>query len=413
MAAQHNPDLPLNSANRKRRRFNWLVSDVLRRVLRFWMEWTARLKGQRFYCRALSGESEYNLTVNCDLTVSCSCQDYDGSGHLGDLNRTSFEEIYFGPVARRFREQLAKGKLPIDTCTRCGDLARVSRKTVKKQVLAVQTPPGEPAARKNDSGLLFARQRIEAQPETFAGPVPRLPYRGMLLENTVRCNIDCIGCDRQSAARIRTSLQMDLDRLRRMADLVSDLQLEQLFYLNLGEPFLSPNIGQELPILRQKNPNCRIVISTNGIVLNTDAKREAALHASHILFSIAGIDDPMLKKYERYGSFQKAYGNMKALVEYRNARGLKTPLLEWKYLLFNWNDRRKTIERAVQMAKEAGVDFISFWPTNNPFYGFSFRYRLGLLNGIGVKCWKGREVDLRPPASAAVPLPVSQPQPRE
>lgn len=404
IAAQHNSEQPFNPAKPKRRRFNWLVSDVLRRFLKLRMEWSARFKGQRFYCRALSGESEYNLTVNCDLTVSCSCQDYDGSGHLGDLNRSSFEEIYYGPVARRFREQLAKGKLPIDTCTRCGDLARVSRRSVKTQVLGVAADE-KGSGRKHDSGLLFARQPVASPPETFAGPVPRLPFRGMLLENTVRCNIDCIGCDRQSAARIRSSLQMDLERLTRMADLVSDLGLEQLFYLNLGEPFLSPNIGQELPILRGKNPNCRIVISTNGIVLNNDVKREAALHASHILFSIAGIDDAMLKKYERYGNFQKAYGNMKAMVEYRNARGLKAPLLEWKYLLFNWNDRRSTIDRAVEMAREAGVDFISFWPTNNPFYGFSFRYRLGFLDDVGVKCWKGREIDLRQP-EARLEAPV-------
>jgi hypothetical protein len=71
-------------------------------------------------------------------------------------------------------------------------------------------------------------------------------------------------------------------------------------------------------------------------------------------------------------------------------------------LLFNWNDRRKTIERAIEMAKEAGVDAISFWPTTNPFYGFSYRYRLGFLNDIGVGTWKGRELDLRPAAKAAV-----------
>jgi len=243
--------------------------------------------------------------------------------------------------------------------------------------------------------------RTPAAPQLFAGPEPRLPYRGMLLENTVRCNIDCIGCDRQSAARIRTTLQMDMAKLSRMADLVHELGLQQLFYLNLGEPFLSPNIGQELPLLREKNPDCRIVISTNGIVLNTDAKREAALSASHLLFSIAGINDPMLKKYEHYGSFEKAYGNMKALVDYRNARGLSRPLVEWKYLLFNWNDRRRAIERAIEMAKEARVDAISFWPTNNPFYGYSFRYRLGLLDHVGIKSWKGREVDLRSEPGAA------------
>jgi uncharacterized Fe-S cluster-containing radical SAM superfamily protein len=375
MATPHNPEKPV--PNRKRRRFNWIISDLLRRFLTARYEWGARLRGERFYCKVLSGESEYNLTVNCDLTVSCNCQDYDGSGHLGDLNRNTFRDVYYGPVAQRFREELAKGKLPIKTCARCGDLARVPKSQVRKTDLGV-----------------------------IAGPEPKLPHRGMLLENTVRCNIDCIGCDRQSAARIRTSLQMDLEKLSRMADLVRELGLEQLFYLNLGEPFLSPNIGKELPVLREKNPDCRIVISTNGIVLNTDAKREAALHASHILFSIAGIDDAMLKKYERYGSFEKAYANMKALVDYRNARGLEKPIIEWKYLLFNWNDKRAATDRAIEMAKAANVDMISFWPTNNPFYGYSFRYRLGLLNHIGVACWKGRELDLRNPRGVEANLAV-------
>ncbi len=366
MASSSQPDQPnaLPRPKTKRRRFNWILSDAVRGVLKCYFEWSARFKGQRFYCRALAGESDYNLTINCDLTVSCSCQDYDGSGHIGDLNRNTFKEVYFGPAAQRLRDELAKGRLPLATCTRCVDLARI--------------------------------------PKAKEPPTPQLPHRGMLLENTVRCNIDCIGCDRQSAARIRTNLQMDLEKLSRMADLVRELRLEQLFYLNLGEPFLSPNIGQELPLLRAKNPDCRIVISTNGIVLNTDAKREAALSASHIFFSIAGIDDAMLKKYEHYGSFEKAYANMKAMVEYRNARGLSKPLLEWKYLLFNWNDRRQTIDRAVEMAKDADVDFISFWPTNNPFYGYSYRYRLGLIDRVGVKCWKGVEVDLRHGAAKPV-----------
>jgi hypothetical protein len=103
----------------------------------------------------------------------------------------------------------------------------------------------------------------------------------------------------------------------------------------------------------------------------------------------------MLKKYEKYGNFEKAYNNMKALVEYRNARGLSQPILEWKYLLFNWNDKPAALEQAVEMARAAGVDMISFWPTNNPYFGYSWRYRLGMLDRFGVKCWKGRELDLR------------------
>jgi len=370
---------------KKKRRFNWIVSDYLRRGLKVYYQAQARLKGQRFYCSALQGRGDYNITINSDLTLSCNCQDYDGSGHLGDLRKNSFEEVFFGPKAQEFRQQLAQGRIPICSCTRCGDLKRIARSKVPRELLEGGVEPRPTGAGAGEF----------PHPNETGWPAARLPYRGMQLENTVNCNIDCIGCDRENAALRRTQRQMSLADISRMADLAAELGLQQLFYLNLGEPFLSPAIGQELPLLRQKNPKCRIVIATNGILLNTDAKREAALSASHLFFSIAGINDQMLKKYEHRGSFEKAYENIKALVDYRNARGLSLPLVEWKYLLFNWNDRRPTIERAIEMAREARLDAISFWPTNNPFYGWSWRYRLGKFNDVGIANWKGREVDLR------------------
>jgi len=351
-----NPSTSRRITNPKTR-FNWRVSDFIRRTMVRWFELRAWVTGRNYYCSTLAGEDDYNITVNSDLTVSCSCQDYDGSGHIGDLRKNSFEEIFFGPVAQRFRDELARGKVPIPTCVRC---------------------------------------TIRRLPKKAAQPKPRLPDRGMLLENTVRCNVDCIGCAREGAAAIRTSKQMTLEELSQMGDLVARLGMKQLFYLNLGEPFLSPTICQELPILRAKNPDCRIVVSTNGVLLNTDAKREAALSLSHILFSVHGISEEMSGNYMLRGSFEKAYAAMKAMAAYRDARQRHLPLLEWKYLLFNWNDHPKHIARAIEMAKEIGVDIISFWPTRNPFYGMSWRYHLGMMNDIGVKCWKGREVIFRP-----------------
>ncbi|HXE41666.1 MAG TPA: radical SAM protein, partial [Candidatus Baltobacteraceae bacterium] len=228
-----------------------------------------------------------------------------------------------------------------------------------------------------------------------------LPHRGMLLENTVICNVDCVGCAREGAANIRVKKTMPLEELSQMADLTARLGMERIFYLNLGEPFLSPTICQELPLLRQKNPNAYIRVSTNGILLNTDAKREAALNLSDIQFSIHGISDAMCEKYMMRSSFEKAFDAMKQMVKFRDARGLKMPILEWKYLLFNWNDSPKTIARAIEMAKEAGVDLISFWPTGNPFYGISWRWRIGRFKNVGTESWKGREVILRPEIAAA------------
>ena len=339
-------------------RFNWQVSRVIRWIMSRWFEFRAWTTGRKYYCPALSGESEYSITINSDLTVSCNCQDYDGTGHLGDLRKNSFEEVFFGPVAEKFRAELARGKIPIPTCARC-QLRR-----------------------------LPSRQAV--------APAPELPRRGILLENTVICNVDCIGCGREGAANIRTKKTMPLEELSQMADLTARLKMERIFYLNLGEPFLSPTIGRELPLLREKNPDAYIRVSTNGILLNTDAKREAALQLSDIMFSVHGISDAMCEKYMLRGSFEKAYDAMKKMAAYRDARGLRQPLLEWKYLLFNWNDHPRTIERAIALAREAGVDIISFWPTHNPFYGLSWRYHFGRFNQVGAKSWKGRELVLRP-----------------
>jgi hypothetical protein len=76
---------------------------VIRKVLRVAHETRAAVAGTRFYCQALAGESDYKVSVNSDMTVSCNCQDYDGSGQLGDLRSMTLAQVFAGPVARRFR----------------------------------------------------------------------------------------------------------------------------------------------------------------------------------------------------------------------------------------------------------------------------------------------------------------------
>ena len=138
----------LRKARNPKTRFNWRVSDFIRKITTWWLELRARLTGKKYYCNALVGEADYDITINSDLTVSCNCQDYEGIGHLGDLRKNSFEEVFYGPVAQKFRDDLAKGKIPIPTCVRCGSFRRL---------------------KKNE-----------------APPKPRLPYRGMRIEQRYR-----------------------------------------------------------------------------------------------------------------------------------------------------------------------------------------------------------------------------------
>ncbi|HUI92835.1 MAG TPA: radical SAM protein [Chitinivibrionales bacterium] len=317
------------------------------------VEFRAFVRNESFYCGALCGESDYNISVNSDMTISCHCQGDNREGILGDLSKGDFKSVFFGPTAASFRRSLAKGVLPIATCSRCCEL-----KTVAKSR----------AAEKADASTI---------------PV------GIMVENTVACNLACISCQQQMLEAPRAKRKMTLDDIGRVSSAVRDNNIQKVYFFKYGEPFLSPTVYEELEILRKRNPSLMIIISTNGNLIDTDGKREAALLADHIFFSIDGVTENMVSHYQRGSSFTKAYGNMRDLVHFRNERGLKKPVIDWKYVLFSWNDRPEAIDAAVAKAKECGVDIISFWQTNTPYYGKSFRHH---YRTVAKPCWKGWEI---------------------
>lgn len=338
------------------------VSAGLRKLRQAYRVAKTRLSGKAFLCEALAGNSQINLCINSDLTVSCNCHDVDGSGHIGDLNRQSLEACLAGPVADRFRRQLADGRLPIPMCARCCDLRVIDKSR---------------AARSVD-------QR-------------RLPDF-LMVENTSACNLRCTSCPRTTIRGLRAKPSMSLDDVRKVADELAACGVKQIAYLNLGEPFLSRQIFRELEIIREANPGIVINTSTNGLVIDSDAKRDAALLMDKMQVSIDGISQRMVARYQRGSDFSRAYENMKALVEYRDARGARRPTIIWKYLLFWWNDRKQYLERAIDMAKAANVDGILFEKTVSPFYAVPVRSYLGLHNRIGEDAGGDRFVRLRPEA---------------
>jgi hypothetical protein len=131
------------------------------------------------------------------------------------------------------------------------------------------------------------------------------------------------------------------------------------------------------------------------MALDTEAKRAAALLVDTVYFSMPGDTAATVERYQRGSDFGSMVGNMRDLIALRDRGGLKKPHVEWKYVLFRWNDRPGQIAHAIELARGTGADAISFWPTTVPYYGISWRFRLGMLNHIGEPSWKGREVALK------------------
>jgi len=307
---------------------------LLRRV----REWAARARGRAFGCRALAGSLRAGVFVNCDMTVSCNCQDFDLSGRLGDLRRQRLEDILAGRKAQQFRQMLAAGRLPIPRCAACSALEEL------------------PAA--------------QAQQLARCWTMPR----GLGVENTVVCNLRCRSCCRRQVMQRRARHRLSLADLQEVSRTLARLGATFCAYYNLGEPFASPTILAELEILRQHNPQLEIFSSTNGLLLDDDQKQQAALLMDHLVFSIDGISTPMVQRYQRGGDFDRAYENLRALVARRNAQGRRRPLIAWKYVVFRWNHHPRTIRRALEMAELAGVDYFQLTFARTPLTGVSWRF---------------------------------------
>ena len=332
------------------------------------------LPGRAYYCKALTGESDYNICINSDLTVSCNCMDYDASGHIGDLKESSFEEIFEGDTAQNFRDQLATGKLPISQCSGCFDLQATSRKKAKEKA-------------KNW----------------------KIPHKGIMVENTVVCNFACIACDRsivstrqsengRSGGRLMSSKDIEL-----VAKVVQKHSIERVYYFNQGEPFLSRDILKEMQILRKHNPDTKILVSTNGTFIEGEDKLQAAMLFDVIFLSIDGSSQKTVEIYQVGGTFERSLENMRRLVAYRDERKLSKPSIEWKYVVFEWNDSEEEINRAISLAKKANIDKLSFVKGGMPDQkGESRRFITSpFFRNLGTPGWQGRELIFRTPSTDA------------
>jgi uncharacterized Fe-S cluster-containing radical SAM superfamily protein len=301
------------------------------------VEWTAALRGKRFSCSHLFAGDE--LCINSDMTVACSCLDEDQSTVLGSLTEHGLADIAAGPIARRFREELARGRLPVAACRFCPGLQIVDE------------------------------ARVTGISECSLAP------RSIFVENTVSCNLHCTSCPRTTLLK-RSQTGMSLEDIRNVARAISQYRVQNVWFYNWGEPFLSPTIDQELRVLRDLNPNVAIRLSTNGLLVDSDKKRDAALLTNHVMFSIFGSTQESLVRYQRGGNFERSFTNMKELVRYRDLKNRASTRIEWKYVLFRWNDSEELIRRAIELAAQAGVDVLSFRLTALPGRGISYRFFL-------------------------------------
>jgi MoaA/NifB/PqqE/SkfB family radical SAM enzyme len=287
----------------------------------------------------------WNIAVMlCDGRIVCGCADPYGRRPLGDLRAASLTEIWNGPTIRNLRRDLNRGG-----STFCGDCP------LKGPLAKDEAPPVRP---------------IEA------GPLPSRLY----IECTAACNISChqACCAPETGiTRTRQAGMLDFDLFTRVVDEAGP-SLVRIDFFNYGEAFLHKRAVEMCEYIKRRFPHIYLYTSTNALALS-EAQARRLVHSGidEVTCSIDGATPDSYAKYRQRGDFARAIETLRILADEKRRSARDVPFLNWRYILFTWNDSDEEMNRARAIAAEIGVDRLSWEVTDHPEEAFSRRFMPG------------------------------------
>jgi radical SAM family protein/iron-sulfur cluster protein len=296
------------------------------------------------------------LVMLCDGRIVCGCADPYGKRVLGDARNATVHEVWTGSVISSLRADLNAGGSKF-----CGDCP------LKLPLRKDEAPPVRPLD---------------------TGPQPSRLY----IECTAACNISCTDacCAPETGiTRTRQAGMLDFELFRRVVD-EAGASLVRIDFFNYGEAFLHKRAIEMCEYIKSAFPHIYLYTSTNGLAF-TEAQARRLVHSGidEVTFSIDGATPESYVKYRQRGRFDVAIANLRAMADEKRRSGRDVPFLNWRYILFTWNDSDAEMARARELAAAIGVDRLSWEMTDHPENAYSRRFVPGSpdLQAIRHEVW--------------------------
>ena len=154
--------------------------------------------------------------------------------------------------------------------------------------------------------------------------------------------------------------------------------LNRIDFFNYGEAFLHKRAVEMCEYIKTHHPHIYLYTSTNGGAFTEESARRL-VHSGidEVTFSIDGATPESYVQYRGRGKFDVAMRNLRAMVDEKRKAGRDLPYLNWRYILFKWNDSDAEMDLARRMAQEIGVDRLCWEITDHPEDAFSRRFMRG------------------------------------
>ena len=277
----------------------------------------------------------------CDGRLVCGCADPYAKRVLGDVKSATVNSVWTGPTVSQLRQDLNGGG-----STFCGDCP-----------------------------LKLPLEEHEPAPQRSLTVAP-LPSR-MYVECTAACNVSCLDscCAPETGiTKTRHAGMLDVDLFMRVLSEVGPT-LERIDFFNYGEAFLHKRAVEMCEIVKREYPHVYLYTSTNGGALNEEsARRLVRSGIDEVTFSVDGASQDVYATYRQRGRFDHVLNNLRAVMDEKRRLGLDVPFVNWRYILFKWNDHDAEMQRARTLAGQIGVDRLCWEITDHPEHAFSRRF---------------------------------------
>jgi hypothetical protein len=151
--------------------------------------------------------------------------------------------------------------------------------------------------------------------------------------------------------------------------------LGRIDFFNYGEAFLHKRAVEMCEYIKSNFPHIYLYTSTNGLAFTEEkARRLAHSGIDEVTFSIDGATQAAYEQYRQRGKLDVALRNLRAMADEKQRTGRDLPFLNWRYILFKWNDSDEEMTLARRMAQEIGVDRLCWEITDHPEDAFSRRF---------------------------------------
>lgn len=148
----------------------------------------------------------------------------------------------------------------------------------------------------------------------FSAHKPLAGPQHLQIEPTVRCNLECTTCSRESVIASYSRLDLEVQQIKKVRKELPLLKSVKL--QGLGEPFLHPQIDQILLELK----GLRIWMITNGTLFGLEKYRLlATTHLSDVSISIDSLDHEKFQMLRKPAKLEKVLEGLDALIKDRDS----------------------------------------------------------------------------------------------